>query len=257
MSYALITGGSKGIGKAIAEALARLHFNILIIARSEELLKKEAERLAQKYSVSADYLAIDLSSPDAALNIFEWCRVKKYTVFALVNNAGYGLSGPFEKYTAEDHLNMLQVNVATPVLLCRFFLPMLRMQSRSYILNIASTAAYQAVPYLNVYAASKSFIRSFSRGLRQELRDSKVSVTCVSPGATETEFPTRAMIGEKGLKTADRVNMTPESVANIAVKSMLAGKAEVITGTINKIGAFFVWLLPKGLVERTAMKIYK
>jgi short-subunit dehydrogenase len=257
MSYALITGASKGIGKAIAEELAVRHFNVLLIARSEELLKNESLRLAQKYSVSTDQLAIDLSAPDAAAKIYEWCKIKNYTVSVLVNNAGYGLSGPFDKHTAEAHLNMLQVNVVTPVLLSRVFLPMLRMQPKSYILNIASTAAYQAVPCLTAYAASKSFIKSFSRGLRQELHESNVSVTCISPGATDTEFPARAMMGEKSLKTAEKLNMTAESVAKIAVKSMLAGKAEVITGMINKFGALLSWLLPKELVERSVMKIYK
>jgi short-subunit dehydrogenase len=134
---------------------------------------------------------------------------------------------------------------------------MLRAQSRAYILNIASSAAYQAVPYLSLYAATKAFVLTLSRGLHQELRQSNVSVTCISPGATDTDFTVRARIGEKGLKAAAKVNMSPEAVAKIAVKSMLAGKAEVITGTINKLGAFMVWLLPKGLVERTAMKIYQ
>jgi hypothetical protein len=144
-----------------------------------------------------------------------------------------------------------------PVQMCQLFLPVLREHTKAYIMNIASSAAYQAVPGLSLYAASKAFVLSFSRGLGQELRGSGVSVTCVSPGATDTDFVYRAQIGAKGLKAADKVNMTPASVAAIAVKGMLARKAEVITGVINKVGAFLVWLLPKGLVERTAMKLYK
>jgi short-subunit dehydrogenase len=175
----------------------------------------------------------------------------------LVNNAGYGLSGPLEKYTIAENINMMQVNMIVPVHLCQLFLPVLRQQTKSYILNIASSAAYQAIPYLSVYAATKVFILNFSRGLRQELRGTPVSVTCISPGATDTDFVVRAKVGAKGLKTADKVNMSPEAVAEIAVKAMYAGKAEVITGLLNKVGAFFVWLLPKGLVERTAMKIYE
>ena len=149
------------------------------------------------------------------------------------------------------------VNMMAPVLLCRLFLPMLRQQAQAFILNIASTTAYQSVPGLTLYAASKSFILSFSRGLRQELRHSSISVTCVCPGATDTDFPLRARMGEKGLKAAQKVNMTPDAVAKISVEAMFAGKPEVITGMVNKLGAFLVWLLPKGLVERTVMKIYE
>jgi len=257
MVFTLVTGASKGIGKAIAEELAKRQHNILLVARSEKLLHEEAERLATQYKIKTDYLAIDLSATDAPENIYNWCVDKNHSINILVNNAGYGLSGSMDKYEESENLNMMQVNMITPVHLCQLFLPMLRQQDKAYIMNIASSAAYQAVPYLSIYSATKAFILSFSRGLRQELRKSSISVTCISPGATNTDFVVRAKIGKKGLKAADKVNMTPEAVALIAVNSMFAGKAEVITGLLNKVGAFFVWLLPKGLVERTAMKIYE
>jgi len=257
MLSTLITGASKGIGKAIAEELAKRGHNLLLIARSEKLLEQEAKRLAEQYKINTDYLAIDLSAADAPGDIYNWCVEKNYSVNILVNNAGYGLSGSLEKYEEAENINMMQVNMITPVHLCQLFLPMLRQQQKSYILNIASSAAYQAVPYLSLYAATKAFILNFSRGLRQELRKSPVSVTCISPGATNTDFVVRAKVGEKGLKAADKVNMSPEAVGKIAVEAMFAGKAEVITGLLNKLGAFLVWLLPKGLVEKTAMKIYE
>jgi uncharacterized protein len=257
MSYALITGGSKGIGKAIAEELAFRKYNILLVARSEELLKSVAGEIRDKYKIETDYLAIDLSLPDSPQKVLNWVNEKKYDVNILVNNAGYGLSGSFEKYSSSENINLLQLNMVTLVSLCQLFLPMLRQQSKSYIMNIASSAAYQAIPYLSVYAASKSFVLSFSRGLHQELKNTSVSVTCISPGSTDTEFVDRAQIGEKGLKTAKKVNMQPQAVAKIAVSSMFAGKAEVITGFINKLGAFMAWLLPKSLIEKTVMKIYE
>ncbi len=257
MTYALITGASKGIGKAIAEELAKRSFNVLLVARNEESLKQVAAGIAEKYKVHADYLVMDLSLHTAAQHIYDWCAKKNYDIQVLVNNAGYGLSGSFEKYTTAENTDMMQVNMMAPVQLCGLFLPALRRQPKAYILNVASSAAYQAVPGLSLYAATKAFVLNFSRGLRQELRKTGVSVTCVCPGSTDTDFPFRAQIGEKGMKTAQKVNMTPASVAGIAVESMLAGKAEVITGIINKLGAFMVWLLPKGIVERTAMKIYE
>jgi uncharacterized protein len=257
MDYALITGASKGIGKAIAEELARRKFNLLLVARSGDLLQQVSNDLAARYGVNVDCVALDLSAPDAAQRVVDWCNSKQYSVGVLVNNAGYGLSGPFEKYSLADHLNMMQLNMATLVSLTRLLLPELRRQSKGYILNIASSAAYQAVPGLSLYAATKSFVLAFSRGLHQELHKSNVSVTCLSPGATDTDFPNRAQIGEKGMKAAQKLNMTPAAVASIGVKAMLAGRAEVITGFVNKLGAAMAWLLPKTLVERTAMKIYE
>jgi short-subunit dehydrogenase len=257
MDYALITGASKGIGKAIAEELAQRGFNLVLVARSSDLLKQVTAEITSRYKVKADWLALDLSSKDAAQQVFDWCKERSYPIQILVNNAGYGLSGPFEKYSLDEHLNMMQLNMNTVVSLTAIFLPELRKQSRAYILNIASSAAYQAVPKLSLYAATKTFVLSFSRGLHQELHGSNVSLTCVSPGATDTDFPNRAQIGEKGMKAAQKFNMTPAVVASIAVKALLAGKTEVITGFVNKLGAAMAWLLPKSLVERTAMKIYE
>lgn len=257
MTYALITGASKGIGKAIATELARRQFNVLLVARSDDQLRQLADQLRQTYGVQADYLAVDLSANDAAQRVFDWCQMRTYVVQTLVNNAGYGLSGPFETYSIAEHENMMAVNMTALMQLCRLFLPVLRQQPNAYILNIASSAAYQAVPGLSLYAATKAFVLTFSRGLHQELRKTSISVTAVSPGSTDTEFAARARVGEKALKAAEKINMTPDAVAKIAVDSMLAGKIEVITGVVNKLGAFAAWLLPKGFVERTAGKIYE
>jgi len=257
MNYALVTGASKGIGKAIATALASKGFNVLLVARSEPLLAQTAAEITSRYRVTADWLSLDLSHPSAPQNVYDWCRAKGYSVQALVNNAGYGLSGPFEKYTLDEHWNMMQLNMQTLVGLTRLFLPSLQAQDRGYILNIASSAAYQAVPKLSLYAATKAFVLAFSRGLHQELAHGPVTVTVVSPGATDTDFPNRAQLGEKGMKAAEKFNMSPDTVAAIAVRAMLAGRTEVITGLINKLGAAMAWLLPKGMVEKTAMKIYE
>jgi uncharacterized protein len=257
MTYALVTGASKGIGKCICEELARRKYNVLLVARSEALLREQAAELKERYKIQTDWLALDLSSASSPSDILEWCLQKNYTLTILVNNAGYGLSGPFEGYSLEENLNMMQLNMSALVQLCYLFLPMLEKEEKSFILNIASSAAYQAVPYMSLYAATKAFVLLFSRGLRQELKKSSVSVTCICPGATDTAFTVRARIGEKGLKAASKLNMTPESVAKISVDAMLQGKSEVIIGLVNKLGAFMTWLLPKTIVEKTAMSIYK
>ncbi len=175
----------------------------------------------------------------------------------LINNAGYGLSGPFEKYTADEHAAMMRVNMQVPVALSALFIPQLKEHPKSYILNIASSAAYQAVPGLTVYAASKAFVLHFSRGLAHELRKTNISVTAVSPGGTDTDFANRAKVSAKAVKAGEKLNMTPEAVAKQAISAMYSGKIEVITGFINQLGAALVWLLPKRLTESTAAALYK
>lgn len=257
MGYALITGASKGIGKAIAENLAARKIDVLLVARTEGLLKELAIQLTTDYNIKAQYLSVDLSASNASQKIFNWVISNNYPVNILVNNAGYGLSGSFEKYTFQQHLDMMQVNMTVPVQLTHLFLPQLKQQSTAFILNIASAAAYQAVPGLSLYAASKSFIVSFSRGLKYELKNTSVSVTAVCPGATDTDFPTRAEVtSQKAKQLAAKFNMQPTDVAAQAVEAMFSKKAEVVTGFVNKLGLFLTWLLPKKLLEKGAADIY-
>ena len=257
MSYALITGASKGIGKAIAFELAAKGYNLAIVARSEDLLQQVSQEISSKHNVQVSYLALDLSAADAATEVFRWASQNNFNTTVLVNNAGYGLSGAFESYPLEQHVNMLQVNVTTLVQLTHLFLPALKKQRQAYILNIASSAAYQAVPYLSLYAGSKAMVLFFTRGLRHELRKTSVSVTCISPGATDTEFNSRAKIGPKAMKAAEKVIMTPEQVGKEAVDAMFKKKAEVVVGVLNKLGSFLAWLLPKKLIETTTANLYQ
>lgn len=256
MSTAIITGASKGIGKAIAEELAKRKINVLLIARTESLLQEHASYLSEKYSIKADYLAIDLADKNAALHITSWCTEKKVPVNILINNAGYGLSGDFEQYSLADYQNNLQVNIQVVLELTYLMIPLLKQNAPSYILNVCSAASYQAVPGLTVYAATKAFLLSISRGLHYELKSFNIHVTAIAPGATDTDFPVRARVGEKAKKLADKVNMSPESVAKIAINGLFANKTELIPGFINKLSYWLVWLLPKSLSEKSAAGIY-
>lgn len=257
MQFALITGASKGIGEAIAHQLAKKGNNLIIVARNEQLLKKVSEEIEAAYKVKVLIYAIDLSHPEAPNKLFLWCQQNNYSVNTLINNAGYGLSGKFESYPLKDHFDMIRVNVNALIELTYLFLPQLKQQQKSFILNIASNAAYQAVPYLGLYAATKAFVLQFSRALHYELKKTSVTVTCVCPGPTDTDFADRAKVGPKALKAADKFNMKAEDVAAIAVDAMFQGKTEVVVGFVNKLGAFFVWLLPKKLVEKTAASLYE
>lgn len=257
MNYALITGASKGIGRAIAEQLAKRNINVLLVARSEDLLREFAEQLNDTYKIDAKYLAVDLSLDAASQHIANWVFENNFAVNILVNNAGYGLSGAFTKYKFQQHSDMMQVNMTVPVQLTYLLLPILQKQTASYMLNIASSAAYQAVPGLSLYAATKSFVLSFSRGLKYELRNSNVSVTVVCPGATNTDFPNRADVTtERAKKLAAQFNMQPSDVAEQAINAMFAKKSEVVIGFVNKLNLFLTWLLPKKILEKAAADIY-
>ncbi len=257
LEYALITGASKGIGKSIACGLAREKYNLLLLARSEALLKVVSQELQSAYGIEVHYLACDLTVPNAAQTVTSWCTDNKYDVSILVNNAGYGLWGKFENLDACSQSNMMQLNMRFPVELIAHLLPSMKKLPCAYILNIASTAAYQAVPTMSVYSASKTFLLAFSRGLSYELHKTNVSVTAVSPGVTRSDFMERANMSDELKKTAEKFIMESDTVANIAIKAMFAKKTEVVTGALNKIGAWINRILPKSLMEKSAASIYE
>lgn len=257
MNYALITGASKGIGKAISIELAKRKHPVLLVARNETTLQKLANQIQQQFAVEAKYFAIDLSNPTAPQKLVDYCNENKFVIDILVNNAGYGLSGTIEKYTLIQHADMMQLNMYTPIALTYLLLPHLKQQSSAFILNVASSAAYQSVPGLNIYAASKAFILSFSRGLQYELKNSSVSVSVLSPGATDTDFANRANVtSAKAQKLAKQFNMQPHQVAKIGIDGMFAQKLEIVPGFVNKLGIVLAWLLPKKLLEKSAAGIY-
>jgi short-subunit dehydrogenase len=256
MKYTLITGASKGIGKSMAQILASKKRNLLLVARSGDLLQKIAHNLKQQYQIETDWLAVDFTEEGASQKIYQWCLENNYSLDILINNAGYGLSGPFDSYTAKEHTDMMQVNMNVLVELCSLFLPDLKSAEEAHILNIASSAAYQSVPGLNVYAASKAFVLSFGRGLQYELKNTNVSVTTICPGGTDTDFANRANLNSKARKAGEKLNMSSEEVAKQAIAAMFAGKTEKILGFINQMGAAFVWLLPKKIVEKMAAGVY-
>jgi short-subunit dehydrogenase len=257
MPYALVTGASRGIGHAFALGLARRGYDLLLVARSEDQLRELALEISEQHQQQAHLLALDLAAPDAAETVATWAARQAPELAVLVNNAGYGMWGRFEELSLAEQQNMLQLNMLLPVALTHSLLPQLRRQPRAYILNVASTAAYLAVPMLTLYAASKAFLLSFSRGLRFELKDTGVSVSCLSPGATITSFGDRAGIGADLQGAMAKVSMSAEAVAEAGLNGLLAGEAEIIPGLLNKVSAGLTSLIPKGLTERFATRIYE
>src|SRR5688572_7719043 len=157
MRQAVVTGASKGLGKAFAHLLASQGYDLLLVARSEKLLSKEAEEITQKFGVKANALPLDLSNQNSVSSIITWCTQQNFNPSVLINNAGYACWGYFDKIGLEQHQQMMQVNVSTLVNLTYGLLPLLRKNEGSFILNVASTTAFQAVPTMSLYAASKAF----------------------------------------------------------------------------------------------------
>ncbi|WP_167343666.1 SDR family NAD(P)-dependent oxidoreductase [Pedobacter borealis] len=256
MKYALITGASKGIGRSMAIALARRKINLLLIARSaNELISLQTE-IKNQYNVEVDILSIDLNQAQAPKLVYNWITERNYAINILINNAGYGLWGKFEELDLSAQLEMCQLNMITVTSLCHLLLPILSTEKKAYILNVCSTAAYQAVPTLAIYSATKAFVLSFTRALRFELKDGPVSVSCLSPGPVDTGFAHRAGLDAFN-KMAEKFNMKPDEVAEIALKGMFAEKSEIIPGFTNIISVYANRILPKGFIEKMAAGIYK
>lgn len=254
--FALITGASKGIGKSMTLQLAKAGYHLLLIARSEDELQQLTKQIQDKYNNKVFYLQADLSEDTAPIRVAEWVQQHTDKLSILINNAGYGLWGDFEKLDLSAQMNMLALNINTVLGLTHQLLPVLKQQQQSYILNLSSTAAYQAVPTLALYAASKSFILSYSRALRYELKNTTVSVSCLCPGPTDTGFANRAGLDALA-DLAEKFNMSPETVANAGIKGMFNKKAEIIPGFLNKLSAFGAQHLNKSLIERITASLYK
>jgi short-subunit dehydrogenase len=256
MAYAVITGASGGIGLCLAHELAARKYDLLLIARSEDRLQRASRDLENIYKVKATWLALDLSDPSSVSVLDQHVQTIGLVPEVFVNNAGYGLWGAVERIAPADLENMMQLNMNTLVQLCRMMIPLLRKNKVAYLMNVASTAAYQAVPTLTTYAATKAFVVLFTRGLRWELRGTGISVSCLSPGATSTGFIDRA--GLESLKEkAEKFSMKPEDVARIAIRGMFNKKAEIIPGFMNWISVKATYFLPKGLIEKIAAGLYE
>ncbi|QEC79285.1 SDR family NAD(P)-dependent oxidoreductase [Mucilaginibacter ginsenosidivorax] len=254
--YALVTGASKGIGKSIAWLLAQKGYNLLLVARSEAELNALSVAITSAHQVEVHFYATDLSNPGAAAAIAAWFTGLSVPLSILVNNAGYGQWGNFDELPLPGQMAMMRVNIDAVVELSHYFIPFLKLQQQAYILNVSSTTAYQAVPTMAIYAAAKVFVLSFSRALRYELKNTPVSVSCLCPGPTDTNFVHRAGM-DAIAELAAKFNMTPDDVAAIGIAGMFANKAEIVPGFLNKLSSTAARHSPKRLIERITAGLYK
>ncbi|HMF57519.1 MAG TPA: SDR family oxidoreductase [Pyrinomonadaceae bacterium] len=248
MKTNLITGASSGIGEVFARKLAARNENVLLVARSEDKLKKLCDELSEKHNVDAQYVALDLSERDAGARLFDETVRRKLDVEMLVNNAGFGSMGDFLSQDLERELNMIDLNVRALVDLTYRFLGPMRERKSGAIINVASTAGFQPVPFMATYAATKAFVLNFSIALWEESRPHKVQVMALCPGVTDTNFFEAAHID----RPPGRAVQTPEAVVETALSALKRGKSHVVSGWPNFLMVEAERLVPRSIVARAA-----
>jgi short-subunit dehydrogenase len=240
---ALVTGASSGIGAAFARELVSRGSDLVLVARSRDKLTALSDELSTSYGVAPDAVVADLAKPSAADHLAAELGDRQIDI--LVNNAGFGLHALLHQADAAKLTEMVQLNVATLVDLTRLYLPGMLARDRGAVINVASTAAFQPVPYMAVYGASKAFVLSFTEALWAETRRTDVRVTALCPGSTETEFFTVA--GENA-QVGSR--MAPERVVHAALRALDRRAGSVVTGAGNRLLINAPRLAPRQFVTR-------
>ncbi len=249
---ALVTGASSGIGAAIARILADKGANLVLTARRKDQLDAVAEECRAK-GVTVDVVVADLGKAGECARL--WSAASTGSIDILVNNAGFGYFRPFGEVEASRDAELVQLNVTSLVELSRSFVTARKSAaSASYLLNIASIGAYQAVPNMALYTASKVFVRNFTEALHDELSATKASATVVCPGGTRTEFHAQAGAGDYSW-IANASMMSAEECAQKSVRAMLKRKRTYIPGLINKLSCFGVRLVPRWFASWMARRV--
>ena len=251
--YILITGASSGIGNEMAQQLAALKYNLILVARSEGKLKDMKQALSSKHGIDVQYFAKDLSDTDQAVALYNEIKSANYQVSHLVNNAGFGNYGNFVETSLDEELNMIDLNISSLVVLTKLFAKDMVARKSGRIMNVASLLAFLPFPYQSVYSATKSFVLAFSETLAAELEGSGVVVTTLAPGITETAFITSEMRKANFLKFS---NPTPvKTVATAGVELLLHGKGKKIVGFQNRFNSIIARIVPSSVMMKIKKKL--
>lgn len=252
---ALVTGASAGLGRDLARLFAADGHDLVIVARRKAKLDELARQLQTAHDVEVLVVPADLTEPAAPLAIFEAVDAAERSVDFLVNNAGFGSTGPFAELDLQRELDMVSVNVAALVHLTGLFVPPMIERGFGRVLNLGSTAGFQAGPFMATYYASKAFVNHFSEALSVELAGTGVSVTVSCPGPTETEFG--EVSGNEKNKLFKGGGASSDGVARHAYHAMMNGERMAIHGLKNKLLVQGVRLSPRALTTRIAARLNK
>lgn len=247
---AVVTGASSGIGWEMGKQLAARGYDLLLVARREERLRQLAGLIESEHQVRAGTLPVDLAVAGERRQLLSMIASEKDRLSLLVNNAGFGAVRPAVELPTPRSLEMIELNVSALTELSVEAAKILLQKRSGGIINVASTAAFQAVPYMSVYAATKAYVLSFTEGLAAELRGSGVRVMALCPGYTKTEF--QQVAGESPESAGTRLMMSVEDCVRIGLRDFEAGKRVSVTGLRNKIQTFASWLFPRNVVVQLA-----
>jgi len=248
---ALITGASMGIGADMAREFARSGHDLVLVARTEPKLQELAGELKQ-LGAESTVIALDLGKPSAAQRLYDAVKAKGLAIEALINNAGFGLKGPFIKLSLAEQQEMMHLNMGTLTELCWLFGRDMAERGKGRILNVGSVASFQPGPEFAVYSATKAYVLSFSESLDAELRPKGVNVTALCPGAVHTHFHTRAKNDSK-LLLATAMQSPP--VAAAAHRALMRRIPVIVPGLLNWLAVFFVRLMPRRMVTWVAYSL--
>lgn len=249
---ALVTGATSGIGRELATLFAKDGYNLVLIARSDEDLIRVADSYEHQFGISVVPIQKDLSNENAAQEIYDETQQRGLTIDVLVNNAGVGEYGKFASETdLQKELNLIRTNVSSLVGLTKFYLRDMVQRNEGKILMLGSIASVMPNPFMAVYGATKSFIYSFSEALRNEVKDTNVTITVLMPGATDTDFFNKA--GAMNTKAQELARETPAAdVAKTGYDALMSGKDKVVHGLSNKAQVAMAHFLPDPTVANAA-----
>jgi len=251
--WALVTGASAGIGVALATQLSAGGTHLVLTARRRGRLEELSRKLKDANGIQTEIVVADLAQTDAPGEIFRFTKEKGIAVEILINNAGFGQYGEFAEVETQRLLDMVQVNCTAVVHLTRLYLPDMIARRRGHVLILASTASFQAVPYISTYAATKAFDLLFAEGLAEEMKPHGIRVCALCPGSTESEF--HAVAGQEKF-TGDNPE-TAQKVARTGLQALAAGESYVISGLGNYLGAQSQRIVPRRIVTRIAAKMFR
>lgn len=251
--WALITGASAGIGVALAEELASGGTHLVLTARRQYRLNEVAASLRKKHGIQTQVVIADLAKRGAPQQIYDFTKDHGVRIDLLINNAGFGQYGEVSQVETQRLLDMVEVNCTAVVHLTRLFLPEMVARRSGDILILASTASFQAVPYISTYAATKAFDLFFAEGLAEEMKPHGIRVCALCPGSTESEF--HAVAGQE--KFTSRNQEPADKVARTGLQALAAGKSYVISGLGNYLGAHSQRIVPRRVVTRIAANMFR
>ena len=250
--YALIAGGSKGIGYALAEAWAKRNYNLILIARHWDSLETAKHKLESTYGIHVELLSYDLSREESATEIGKWCIERNIPLKVLCNVAGAGGSRDYLSTSLDTLRYMVRLNIESCMTLTLALLPLLEKNSPSYIINVASMAGFAPIPLKNMYSATKSAVIFFSYSLHYQLRDKNINVSCLAPGPVYTKPEIVAETKKQLGKFGDKIARPPQKVGEKAVRKTLKGKMIIVPGFLANMMSGILRILPK----KTSASIY-